>query len=146
MSGVAPASAADMLAGRSLRAVTEEASMAAHSPGPGLHGRGQFIRCLMGVALLGLAFLTVSLEVGMRGYHGLAGLIRIDSWLNVAVILRGTEPASAMPADTAETFASAHANFSGAAYPAATAIIDHPFVPRRMVVQQTWVTGGWDGT
>ena len=119
--------------------------MAAHLSRLRLHSRAQFIRRLIGFILFGLAFLAVSLGVGVLGYHHLAGLSWIDSWFNAAMILTGMGPASAMPNDEAKLFASAFAIFSGAVYPAVTAIILYPLVHRMMVVLHIQATSGEDG-
>lgn len=108
--------------------------MAPHRPRLRLHSRAQFLRRLAGFVLFGLAFLAVALGIGVLGYHHLAGLSWIDSWFNAAMILTGMGPASAMPSDAAKIFASAYAIFSGAVYPAVTAIVLYPLVHRMMGV------------
>ncbi|HVG48476.1 MAG TPA: hypothetical protein VM899_10135 [Rubellimicrobium sp.] len=108
--------------------------MAPPHPRLRLHSRAEFIRRLSGFVLFGLAFLLLSLGIGVLGYHHLAGLSWIDSWYNAAMILTGMGPASAMPSDAAKIFASAYAIFSGAVYPAVTAIVLYPLVHRMMAV------------
>jgi len=85
-----------------------------------LHSRAQFIRRLIGFTLFGVAFLAVSLG--------------IDSYFNAAMILTGMGPASAMPNDAAKLFASGYAIFSGAVYPAVTALVLYPLLHRMMAV------------
>jgi hypothetical protein len=108
--------------------------MAVHRSRLRLHSRAQFIRRLIGFILFGVAFLAVSLGIGVLGYHHFAGLGWVDSWFNAAMILTGMGPANAMPTDAAKIFASAYAIFGGAVYPAVTAITLYPLVHRMMVV------------
>ncbi len=110
-----------------------------------LHSRADFARRLLRFTAVGVAFLVVSLGIGVLGYHRLAGLGWIDSLFNAAMILTGMGPANAMPNDEAKLFASAYAIFSGAMYPAVTAIILYPFLHRMMVVLHIQATGGDDG-
>ncbi|EYD76757.1 hypothetical protein Rumeso_01715 [Rubellimicrobium mesophilum DSM 19309] len=99
-----------------------------------LHSRAEFLRRVLRFTLFGVAFLAVSLGIGVLGYHRLAGLGWIDSLFNAAMILTGMGPANAMPSDQAKLFASAYAIFGGAVYPAVTAIILYPLLHRMMVV------------
>ena len=146
MSGVALAHEPGMLARRPWRAAMTEASSAVHHPRLRLHSRTQFIRRLIGFTLFALVFLAVSLGIGVLGYHHLAGLSWVDSWFNAAMILTGMGPASAMPDDAAKIFASGYAIFSGAVYPAVTAIVLYPLVHRMMVVLHIQATGGEGGS
>lgn len=99
-----------------------------------LDTRREFAWRVLGFALFGLAFLVLSLGVGVLGYRYLAGLSWIDSLFNAAMILTGMGPASVMPDDAAKLFASAYAIFGGAAYPAVTAIVIYPLLQRMLVV------------
>ena len=116
--------------------------MAAYPSRLTVHSRAQFLRRLTGFVLFGVAFLSVSLGIGVVGYHHLAGLSWIDSWFNAAMILTGMGPASAMPSDTAKIFASVYAIFSGAVYPAVTAIVLYPLVHRMMAVLHVQARAG----
>ena len=110
-----------------------------------LHSRAEFVRRVARFTSFGVAFFALSLGIGVLGYHRLAGLGWIDSLFNAAMILTGMGPASAMPSDEAKLFASAYAIFSGAVYPAVTAIVLYPLVHRMMVVLHIQAKGGEDG-
>ncbi|MCX8508607.1 MAG: hypothetical protein ORN49_06995, partial [Rhodobacteraceae bacterium] len=101
---------------------------------PLMKTRPQFLRHAAGFILLALGFLTLSLGAGMIGYHLTAGLGWIDSLLNASMILTGMGPVDPMPGDEAKLFASAYALFSGAVYPAMTALILYPFLHRMLVI------------
>ena len=67
-------------------------------------------------ALLAAAMVLVSLAIGVAGYHWLAGLGWIDSFLNASMILTGMGPVDRMDTDAAKVFASTYAIFSGVAF------------------------------
>ncbi len=70
----------------------------------------------------------------MIGYHRIVGLSWVDSLLNASMILAGMGPTDPMPNDASKIFASAYAIFSGAAYPAMTALILYPFLHRMLTI------------
>jgi hypothetical protein len=99
-----------------------------------LRSGGAFVRHAAGFILLASVFLAISLGIGVWGYHGLSGLSWTDSLLNASMILTGMGPVSPMPDDRAKIFASCYAIFSGAVYPAMTALILYPFLRRMLVI------------
>lgn len=99
-----------------------------------LRSVAEFRRHVAGFIGFALAFLVLSLGVGMMGYHWIVGLSWIDSLLNAAMILTGMGPVSPMPDDGSKLFASAYAIFGGAVYPAVTAIVLYPFLHRMMTI------------
>jgi hypothetical protein len=99
-----------------------------------LHTRAEFAGRLLRFGLVAVAFLGLSLGVGVVGYRAFAGLSWVDAVLNASMILTGMGPVDAMPDDRAKLFASAYAIFGGAVYPAVAAIILYPLVHRMMAV------------
>ncbi|MEZ5886291.1 MAG: hypothetical protein R3D56_05375 [Paracoccaceae bacterium] len=99
-----------------------------------LPSRAAFLRRAAGFILLAGIFLLLSLGLGVLGYHVCSGLGWIDSLLNASMILTGMGPVDEMPDDGAKIFASAYAIFSGAVYPAMTALILYPFLHRMLVI------------
>lgn len=93
---------------------------------------GAFLRHAAGFILLASGFLALSLGIGMVGYHLTSNLPWIDSLLNASMILTGMGPVDPMPDDRAKIFASCYAIFSGAVYPAMTALILYPFLHRML--------------
>jgi hypothetical protein len=62
--------------------------------------RRRFVRRLLGHAAIAAALLSVSLALGILGYHFLVGLTWLDSLLNASMILggRGRSPSPHPPA------------------------------------------------
>lgn len=66
--------------------------------------------------LISFVFLTLSLGLGVWGYHYYAGLPFIDSLLNASMILTGMGPIDPMKTDAAKLFASFYSIYSGVAF------------------------------
>ena len=78
-------------------------------------------------------FLIVfSLLVGMAGYHWLAGLNWMDSFLNASMILSGMGPVNLLTNTGAKIFASIYALFSGIIFMAALGIVFSPIIHRML--------------
>ncbi|MBS0564230.1 MAG: hypothetical protein JSR87_07105 [Proteobacteria bacterium] len=99
-----------------------------------LRSRRAFALRALRFAAFAFGFLFVSLGAGTLGYHLIVGLPWIDSLLNASMILTGMGPVNQMPDDRSKLFASAYAIFSGAVYPAFTAIILYPFLHRMLAI------------
>ena len=78
-----------------------------------LISRGQFARRIARHVLLGSTLIAMALLVGMLGYHFLANLTWLDSFLNASMILGGMGPVDPLPTDGAKLFAGYYALFSG---------------------------------
>lgn len=94
--------------------------------------RPDFLRRVALFAGFALAFLVVSLGLGMLGYHHFARLGWVDAFFNAAMILSGEGPSNPMTSDGAKIFASFYALFGGAVYPALTALVLYPFLHRML--------------
>jgi hypothetical protein len=95
-----------------------------------LASRDRFARRLLKFAGYGLAFLTISLLLGVAGYHWIGGLAWVDALLDASMILAGMGPVSSMPDATAKIFASAYAVFSGVAFLTTFSILIAPILHR----------------
>jgi hypothetical protein len=74
--------------------------------------------------------LSVSLGIGVVGYHYLDDLPWLDSLLNASMILTGMGPVDPMKNDVAKWFASFYAIFSGVAFLSTVAVFLSPLVHR----------------
>jgi hypothetical protein len=72
-----------------------------------------FIRRMVLTVILGLAGLAIWVVIGMAGYHLLAGLSWIDSFLNAAMIVGGMGPVDSLRESSAKVFAGVYAILSG---------------------------------
>jgi hypothetical protein len=81
-------------------------------------------------ALLALAIVTVSLGIGMAGYHGLERLPWLDAFENAAMILSGMGPVAAIQTSAGKFFAGCYALFSGLAFITAISVLFAPVFHR----------------
>lgn len=94
--------------------------------------RHVFLRRLVRFIGYALIFLSVSLSLGVLGYHYICGLSWVDAILDASMILAGMGPVSAIPNDAGKYFASAYALFSGVAFLGTFSIIIAPVLHRIM--------------
>ena len=92
--------------------------------------RREFIRQLGWSVAAGAVLIAFSLNIGMLGYHYLAGLAWIDAFLDAAMILSGMGPLSPLQTEGGKIFAGCYALFSGLAFFAILGIIFAPAVHR----------------
>ena len=107
------------------------------APRPGSplhHSRAEFLARLARYCGFALAFLLISLGLGILGYMRFAGLDFIDALFNAAMILTGMGPVDPMQDDEAKIFSSLYAMYGGAVYPAITALILYPLLRRMIAV------------
>ena len=78
-----------------------------------LLARKQFFKRMFASTLIGFALISLSLYVGMAGYHFLEGLSWVDSLLNASMILSGMGPLHNPVTESGKYFASFYALFSG---------------------------------
>ena len=90
----------------------------------------EFARRLVWSALTGLAFISVSLLVGMAGYHFLEGHDWLDAFLNASMILAGMGPVDMPKSGAGKMFAGVYALYSGFAVLIGAAIIFTPVIHR----------------
>jgi hypothetical protein len=75
--------------------------------------RTVFLRRLARHGGFALAIVTVSLAIGILGYHVLEGLAWIDALLNAAMILGGMGPVDQLHTAAGKIFAAFYALYSG---------------------------------
>jgi hypothetical protein len=78
-----------------------------------LLARGDFLVRLAYSFMLALLLLAFWLLLGMFGYHWLAGLSWVDSFLNASMIVGGMGPVDLLAAPAAKLFAGCYALLSG---------------------------------
>jgi len=95
-----------------------------------LLSRGQFaMRMASHVGAIG-ALVAISLLVGMVGYHALARMSWVDSFLNSSMLLGGMGPVGDLPNDTAKIFAGVYALYAGLVFIVSIGIIIAPIAHR----------------
>ncbi len=82
--------------------------------------------------LWSLFILLASLLAGMIGYHQLANLSWMDSFLNASMILTGMGPIDPMPDNASKLFAGVYALYSGVAFLSTIAVFLAPVLHRFM--------------
>ena len=100
-----------------------------HQP---LAPRHVFVRRLFRFIGYAVIFLSVSLSLGVLGYHYICALPWVDALLDASMILSGMGPVSPIPNDAGKYFASAYALFSGVAFLTTFSIIIAPVLHRIM--------------
>jgi hypothetical protein len=81
-------------------------------------------------SLVVLAFIAVSLLIGMIGYHRLEGLSWLDAFLNASMLLGGMGPVSTPVTDGGKLFAGLYALYCGLAVILVAGIILAPIAHR----------------
>lgn len=82
--------------------------------GPLPHRRA-YLRKQVRYGLWALAFVLLSLSIGIAGYMALAGMPLTDAFLNASMILGGMGPVDPMPNTASKWFAGTYAIFCGVA-------------------------------
>lgn len=89
-----------------------------------------FIYRVLIMALIGILLTGLILGVGMAGYHYLADLSWVESFLNASMILSGMGEIDSLPNTAAKIFAATYALFSGLVFAAAIGVLFVPVVHR----------------
>jgi uncharacterized membrane protein len=80
--------------------------------------------------VLALLVVVVALGIGISGYHYLAELNWIDSFLNASMILGGMGPVDPLHSVAAKIFAACYALFSGLVFIGIASLMVAPFAHR----------------
>ena len=91
-----------------------------------------YVQRIAGSLALAVALMAIALSIGIVGYHFIAGFNFVDSLLEASMILGGMGPVRELSNDTAKTFASIYALFSGVIFIALMGIILAPVAHRVM--------------
>ena len=94
--------------------------------------RREFVLRLGWSVAAGGGLILISLSFGIIGYHTLAGLSWIDSFLDAAMILSGMGPLSPLHGNAAKLFAGCYAIYCGIALIATTGVILAPVIHRAL--------------
>jgi hypothetical protein len=81
-------------------------------------------------SLLSIGTITISLLIGILGYHYLEGLSWIDSLVNASMLLGGMGPVNQLHTTAGKIFASFYALFSGMVLLVAVSILIAPIFHR----------------
>lgn len=94
--------------------------------------RSRFFFRLAMYWLISGSMISMSLGIGVLGYHYFGHLQWIDALLNASMILTGMGPVDKMATETGKLFASFYALFSGVVFLSATAVVLSPVFHRVM--------------
>jgi hypothetical protein len=92
--------------------------------------RNAFLRRVTRYAGAALGILTVSLALGIFGYHGFEQLPWIDAFLNAAMILGGMGPVDRLTTPAGKLFAGIYALFAGIVFLSAVGLFLAPILHR----------------
>lgn len=95
-----------------------------------LASRKIFRRRIKRSGSLAILVFTIAISIGMTGYHFIAELNWVDSFLNAAMILSGMGLFSDLDSNAAKIFAGCYALFSGITFLSSMAIFMAPVVHR----------------
>ena len=95
-----------------------------------LLSRGKFILRMIYHFLTSLAIMSVSLGIGVIGYHGFEKLSWLDALLNASMILGGMGPVNPITSAAGKWFASFYALFSGMIFLGIVGIVAAPIFHR----------------
>lgn len=94
--------------------------------------RRQWLQRVMLSTWLAGGIVSISLMIGICGYHYISGLGWVDAILESSMILGGMGAVAPMTTDAAKLFASAYALMSGLVIVSTTGILLAPFLHRIM--------------
>lgn len=95
-----------------------------------LASRRVFRLRLIKFSLVSVGIFLGSLLIGIFGYHFLAGLGWVDSFLNASMILGGMGPVDMLKSNQAKIFAGIYSLFSGVAFLSSMALFLTPILHR----------------
>ena len=82
--------------------------------------------------LIGLGLMAAALSIGVVGYHLIAHLGWIDSFLEASMILGGMGPVNPLQTNAAKIFAAIYALFSGVMFIAIMGVVMSPIIHRML--------------
>jgi uncharacterized membrane protein len=108
-----------------------------------LYTPAEFRAVVFRYVLISFGLLMLFLAAGVVGYRVLAGFSWIDSFLNASMILGGMGPVNPVLNVPGKVFSGIYALFSGAAYPALTALVLYPIVHHMMRRMHVETIAAW---
>jgi hypothetical protein len=96
--------------------------------------RRHFVRRLVRHSVASSTLITISLFLGMAGYHAFEDLPWRDAFLNAAMLLGGMGPVDAPRTDGGKIFAGLYALYAGLVFLVAVAVILAPAFHRMLHV------------
>lgn len=90
----------------------------------------QFLVRLGKYLLFSLGLISISLLIGIAGYHFISGLSILDSFHMSSMILTGMGPVAEMTTPAGKIFSSFYALYSGVAFLSITAVFFSPIIHR----------------
>ena len=100
-----------------------------HRGEPPIH-RQEFIQRLLRNGGLAVAIISVSLAIGMSGYHWIAGFTWVDAFLNASMILGGMGEVGDLKTSGAKIFAACYALYAGMIFLVVGAVLLTPVLHR----------------
>ena len=94
--------------------------------------RSIFIKRVLESLVLSLCLISLALSLGVAGYHWIAGLDWVDSFLEGAMILSGMGPVSPLTTSAAKIFAGIYALFSGVVFIGVMGLVLGPILHRTL--------------
>lgn len=92
--------------------------------------RSHYINSLIKSFMLAAVMITISLMIGVVGYHYFFNISWLDSLVNASMILTGMGPVDRAVTDGAKIFSSFYAIYSGVAFLTSVAVIFSPVIHR----------------
>ncbi len=93
-------------------------------------GRQNFARRMLRHVVLSFGFMSLSLGIGMAGYHIIEGMDWVDSFLNASMILGGMGPVGELKTEAGKVFAGSYALYSGLVAVIAAGVLAAPVFHR----------------
>lgn len=81
-------------------------------------------------SIIAISMITISLAIGITGYHFIAKLSFVDSFYNSSMILTGMGPVDKLDTNASKIFSSFYALFSGIAFLSTVAVFFAPIAHR----------------
>jgi hypothetical protein len=91
-----------------------------------------FVRRVVTSLLIAGCLTVFALSIGITGYHWIAGLDLVDSFLEASMILGGMGPVNPLTTNGAKIFAAFYALFSGLMFIAVMGIVIAPITHRML--------------
>ena len=89
-----------------------------------------FVNRVVKALLIAFGLMAAALSIGIAGYHWIARLSWIDSFLEASMILGGMGPVNPLNTDAAKIFAALYALFAGVMFIGIMGVVISPIIHR----------------